>query len=77
MLISLVGGLLGILAAALFLNVQDYYYGILGMNLKIEVTAGVAGAALLISLIVGVFGGLLPAIGASRLKIVESLRNVD
>ena len=30
-----------------------------------------------ITLLVGVLGGLLPAIGASRLEIVSSLRNVD
>ena len=76
-LISLVGGALGILAAALLLNLQDYYYGVLGLNVLIEVTPRVAGMALLISLVVGVLGGLLPAIGASRLRIVDSLRNVD
>ena len=76
-LISLAGGALGVLAAALFLNLQDYYYGILGLNLLIQVTPAVAGLALLISLAVGVLGGMLPAIGASRLKIVNSLRNVD
>ena len=77
LIISLVGGVLGILAAVLFLNLQDYYYGILGMNLLIQVTPRVAGAALVLSILVGLLGGLLPAIGASRLKIVESLRNVD
>lgn len=76
-ILSLVGGGLGILAATLLLNLQDYYYGVLGLNLLIEVTAPVAVAALLVSLGVGILGGLLPAIGASRLRIVSSLRNVD
>jgi len=76
-ILSLVGGAFGILAATLLLNLQDYYYGILGLNLLIQVTAPVAIAALVLSLGVGILGGLLPAIGASRLKIVNSLRNVD
>lgn len=76
-LISLAGGALGVLAAVLLLNLQSYYYGVLGLNLLIQVTPAVAGAALVLSLAVGVLGGLLPAIGASRLRIVASLRNVD
>lgn len=76
-ILSLIGGGLGIVAAALLLNLQDYYYGILGLNLLIEVTTPVVIAALIISLAVGILGGLVPAIGASRLKIVTSLRNVD
>ena len=63
--------------ATLLLNLQTYYYGILGLNIRIQVAPAVAGVAILVSLAVGVFGGLLPAIGASRLRIVESLRNVD
>ena len=77
MILSLVGGVFGILAAGLLLNMQDYYYGVLGLNLLIQVTAPVAVSALIVSLAVGILGGLLPAIGASRLKIVNSLRNVD
>lgn len=76
-ILSLVGGALGVLAAAALLNAQDYYYGVLGLNLLIQVTAPVAVSALIVSLGVGVLGGLLPAIGASRLEIVNSLRNVD
>lgn len=76
-ILSLVGGGLGILVAAVLLNVQDYYYGILGLNLLIEVTTPVVIAGLIISAAVGILGGLLPAIGASRLEIVSSLRNVD
>ena len=67
-ILSLVGGALGVLAAAALLNAQDYYYGVLGLNLLIQVTAPVAVSALIVSLVVGVLGGLLPAIGASRLE---------
>ncbi len=77
MLLGLLGGGLGILAAWALLNVQDYHYGVQGINLLIRVTPTVVVTALGLSLLVGIFGGLAPASGASRLKIVNSLRNVD
>ncbi|MEW6741405.1 MAG: FtsX-like permease family protein [Planctomycetota bacterium] len=77
LVLTLAGGLLGLLAALGFLNLQEQYYGLRGVNLLIYVTPAVAAVALAITLLVGLLGGLLPAIGASRLQIVSSLRNVD
>jgi len=76
-LLSLAGGGLGILATWAALNLEEHYYGLNGINLLIRVTPQVVGSALLLSLLVGILGGLIPAIGASRLRIVNSLRNVD
>ena len=76
-ILSLLGGGLGILAAWAVLNLKDRVYGVQGINLVIRVTPTVILSGLVISLAVGLLGGLLPAIGASRLKIVSSLRNVD
>jgi putative ABC transport system permease protein len=77
LMLACLGGMLGLGAAYLVMNARDLYLGVTGMNLKIALTPEVAVTALLLSLLVGVLGGLLPAIGASRLKIVDSLRNVD
>ena len=77
LLLALVGGVLGLGAAVLIMNARDLYLGVTGMNLKIALSPDVAVLALVLSLLVGVMGGLLPALGASRLKIVDSLRNVD
>jgi len=77
LVLTVIGGGLGILAAFGLLNLQDLYLGLRGVNMLIQVTATVAVLALVVTLVVGVLGGLMPAIGASRLKIVTSLRNVD
>jgi len=77
LVLTLIGGGLGILAAFGLLNLEDYYLGLRGVNMLIHVTAAVAVLALGITVVVGILGGLMPAIGASRLKIVSSLRNVD
>lgn len=75
--LSVLGGGLGILAAWSVLHLKDHVYGVAGINLVIRVTPTVVVSGLVISLVVGILGGLLPALGASRLKIVSSLRNVD
>jgi putative ABC transport system permease protein len=75
--LAAVGGALGLAAAFAILNLQDLYYGLRGVNMQIQLTPPVAALAVGISLLVGGLGGLLPAIGAGRLEIVSSLRNVD
>ena len=77
LVLSLAGGVLGLAAVMLLLNVQDCYYGVRGVNMLIQVTADVAAVAVGVSVVVGLVGGLVPAVGASRLEIVSSLRNVD
>jgi ABC-type antimicrobial peptide transport system permease subunit len=68
---------MGLAVALGLLNLQDQYYGLRGVNMLIHVTPTVAVMAMAIAALVGVLGGLFPAIAASRLRIVNSLRNVD
>ena len=77
LVLSLIGGMLGLAATLAVLNLQEYHYGLRGVNMLIHVTPTVAVAAVVVSVLVGVLGGLAPAVGASRLEIVQSLRNVD
>jgi ABC-type antimicrobial peptide transport system permease subunit len=81
-LLALAGGALGVcfvfairaIAESMGVN---FTYAHLGFNINIDVTAGVLYTAAALSAAVGFFGGLLPAIAAGRLKIVNSLRNAD
>lgn len=77
LLLGLVGGLGGVLGAALLqfftintLNWQTFSEFSFGFTL----TPTIALQSLSFSLIMGLAGGLLPAIRASRMKIVEALR---
>jgi putative ABC transport system permease protein len=76
-LVTMVGGTLGLGVALALLNLQDLYYGLRGVNMMIHVTPPVALGALTIAALVGLLGGLVPAVTASRLDIVTSLRNTD
>ena len=77
LVLTLAGGVLGLVAAFCLLNLQDWYYGLRGINMLIQVTPLVGALALAIAGLVGLFGGLIPAVLAGRLNIVSSLRNVD
>lgn len=74
MILAMLGGLIGLTIAYFGVN---FRYGIRGLNMLISLTWDVGGLAVLISLAVGFFGGLLPALGTGKLNIVNSLRNVD
>lgn len=82
-LLALAGGLLGVLAVFGFLDLGPYLgqrevdYGVRGVNLRFELGLGVALAALGLSLVVGLVGGILPALGASRVEIVHALRRME
>jgi len=75
--IALAGGLLGLGISFALLNLQDMYHGVRGVNLLIHVTPPVMVWSLVVAAAVGVFGGILPALFASRTSIVNSLRNVE
>ena len=77
LVLTLVGGGLGILVALSILNLVDLQWGMRVVNIQIHLTTAVAVAAVAVTLAVGLLGGLLPAVGASRIQIVTSLRNVD
>ncbi len=77
MLLALVGGLAGLFFATFLqaitistLNFQSFSQLAFGFTL----TPGVVIATLIFSLVMGIVGGFLPALKASRMKIVDSLR---
>lgn len=65
LLLSLIGGIIGVAAAALLLQ----------SGMTIHPAIALAGVG--ISAMIGVFGGFPPALSASRLHIVEALRTID
>jgi putative ABC transport system permease protein len=76
LVLSLLGGLLGILAATLMF--QGFTAKTLGANFTqvvftFQVTVGLCITALILALIVGLLGGIFPAIRAARLPIVGML----
>ncbi len=76
-LISLVGGVLGLAAASFlkFVQVSTVNFNTfteLAFNFSLNVPTVIA--ALIFALAMGFIGGFLPAVRASRLKIVDSLR---
>ena len=77
LVISLSGGIVGI-AAAYFLNFVQISttnwdtFSEIAFNFRLS--AQIASSALIFSLVMGFVGGFLPAVRASRLKIIDSLR---
>ncbi len=71
LLLSVAGGVLG---TALGWLANGLRVSVLSANIRFSVGFGVVLAGLLLSAIVGLLGGLLPARGASRMEIVEAMR---
>jgi putative ABC transport system permease protein len=72
--IALVGGLLGLgLALALMPFVSNLLAGILP---ELSVSSSVLAEGIGFALLVGAFSGLLPGIGAMRLRVVEAFRRI-
>ena len=76
-LLGLLGGALGCLIAFLVLHYSDQTILAMTVEVPIEMRPMVLGVGVGVSLLVGLAGGLLPAIRASRLKIVDSLRRAE
>ena len=77
MVLSLVGGLLGATIAYLLFN--NFSVSTLGQNFTqvvfaFKVTPGLVVTGLIIALVIGFIGGLLPAIRAARLPVTTALR---
>jgi putative ABC transport system permease protein len=72
LVISLVGGSLGLLLGTMFADVMAKV--LKEMNFKTAINGTVIVASLATATIVGVISGLYPAFKASRLDPVESLR---
>ena len=77
LLLSLVGGIMGLLAAS-FMQAVDVsttnFATFSELAFKFQMTGGIVVQSLLFALLMGFVGGFIPAWRASRLKIVDCLR---
>jgi putative ABC transport system permease protein len=73
LLLALVGGGIGILLAKLLTLNGDPTRGMLPF---FYLAPGAAVAGIALALAVGMLGGILPALSAMRLKVVDALRRV-
>jgi putative ABC transport system permease protein len=74
--ISVLGGFLGIAVAIPVIAAMTHQFIGLGIPLDMRVKPPAAALALLVSVILGVVSGLLPAYRASHMNIVEGLRHI-
>jgi putative ABC transport system permease protein len=74
--LALAGGVLGVLIAYPVISALTHRFIGLGIPLNMKVTGTTAGMALLVSLILGLVSGYLPAYKASRTSIVDGLRHI-
>jgi putative ABC transport system permease protein len=76
MLLAVVGGLLGVAAAALALNglQSSTVMGYRQVTFEFAITLSSVATAMALTLGMGFFGGLFPAIRAARLPIAQALR---
>ena len=73
LLLALVGGGIGILLAKLLTLNGDPTRGMLPF---FYLAPGAAVAGIALALLVGILGGILPALSAMRLRVVDALRSV-
>lgn len=76
LLVSLLGGLVGIGLALAVLTFSKLAVGTEGVTISFLPSAGLAGTGFGVSLAVGALAGLVPAWQAARAEIVASLRHV-
>lgn len=79
MLLGLVAGVFGLIAAAFMQRVEISTTNVQTFSevvFRLILTPGIAVEVLLFSVLMGVLGGVLPAVRASRLEIVDALRSV-
>ena len=77
LMLGLAGGAAGLGAAALLQWVRvstTNFQTFSELAFRFVFTPGVAGQALAFALVMGLFGGLLPALRAARMPLVEALR---
>lgn len=72
-LIALTGGLLGTAFAKTVFHFSDFTAG--GFFPSFDITWGTVGRSLVIAVILGLISGTIPALNASRLKVVDALRH--
>jgi ABC-type antimicrobial peptide transport system permease subunit len=73
LLLSLAGGAAGVVLGCL---VNGLRVSVMSANIRFTVGAEVILGGLLLSVVVGLVGGLLPAHGASRTPVVEAMRSL-
>jgi len=73
--ISLLGGLVGLLLASGLTNVMRHGPMYIQAMKTLSITPDVAGALLLLAVIIGMVSSFIPAFNASRTPILDSLRN--
>jgi putative ABC transport system permease protein len=76
LVVTLLGGLVGIGAALLILAWNNLVIGTEGVTISFAPSAGMMVLGLAVAVVVGVLAGLVPAWQASRADIVASLRSV-
>jgi putative ABC transport system permease protein len=74
MLLSLLGGLLGTLAALALLKFGSYSLSNEGLSINFAARPELLGMGLLVSVALGVFAGMVPAWQASRAEIAAAFR---
>lgn len=74
--LALIGGVLGILVSIPIIALMTRSFLGFGIPLDMKVKAPTAALALLVSLILGVVSGFIPAYRASRMNIVDGLRHI-
>ncbi|MCP4634356.1 MAG: FtsX-like permease family protein [candidate division Zixibacteria bacterium] len=76
-MISVIGGIIGLLCASLlqFVNISTMNFDTFSdITFRFALSPEIALTALIFSLLMGFFGGFLPAVRASRIKIVDALK---
>ncbi len=74
MLLSVLGGILGVAAAMLFLQLSQLSVGAEAVTIAFQPSGSVAVASLVISAIVGILAGIAPGWHAAHAAIVPALR---
>jgi putative ABC transport system permease protein len=74
--LSLAGGMLGVLAATLMMQMIAHSPAGLGLPTGLTVTFPTMGVALIVAGLVGFISACLPAYNAARMNIVEGLRHI-
>jgi putative ABC transport system permease protein len=72
--ISLVGGLLGLALAKMAVPVLDKLLN--GRLPNLILSPSILASGLIVAILVGIASGLLPGIGAMRMRVITALRRV-
>ena len=76
MILSLLGGVIGVSSAMLFLNLKSLSVGAEAVTIAFTPSIGLAIMGILVSLATGLIAGVFPAMQAARTEIVTGLRQV-